>query len=178
MCKNIEDKINLSPSIPAKHAYRLRITHVLHGCYLFEMRLDIVNNRNDRLEALYILAMIFTLVVKGVPTEVLLPYPGVSTKHKFLSRTESPQLFLLRNTRLSSKSDHQEGYALVLAYISVTSVVAIDPALPLLDLDLLFPRRSGMATVAAVRGSTCTISSQVCTMAFIKEVFPTPVAVS
>lgn len=28
-------------------------------------------------------------------------------------------LFLLRNIRLSSKSDHQAGYALVLAYISV-----------------------------------------------------------
>jgi hypothetical protein len=66
----------------------------------------------------------------------------------------------------------------VLAYISVTSVVAIDPALLLLDLNWPLFRLSGMATVVVVRGSTCTISSQVCTMALIKEVFPAPVEVS
>lgn len=108
-------------------------------------------------------------------TEVLLPYPGVSTKHKFLSSTESPMLFLRLNIRLSSRSDHQAGYALVLAYTSVICNVDSISALRLLDLDFeLFRLVSETVTDAVQRGSTWTISSQVCTIALIKEVLPTP----
>ena len=88
-------------------------------------------------------------------TEVLFPYPGVSTKQRFLSKTESPMLFLRLSIRLSSKSDHQAGYAFVLAYTSVICNVLCRSALPFLDLDFeLFRRISGTATGVVERGST------------------------
>lgn len=77
--------------------------------------------------------------------------------------------------RLSSKSDHHEGYAFVLAYISVTCEVDCRSALP--DLDLAFELRLVCGIYTAVVediGSIWTMSSHVWTMAFIKEVFPAP----
>jgi hypothetical protein len=84
-------------------------------------------------------------------------------------------LFRLRSIRLSSKSENQAGYALVLAYTSVICNVDCKSALALRDFILeLFLFVSGNAIGVADKGSTCTISSQVWTMALIKEVLPTP----
>lgn len=69
-----------------------------------------------------------------VLTEEPLPYPGVSTKQIFLSKTVSPRLFLLARIRESSRSDHHSGYGFVLAYISVIWDVTLSA---LDDLDLL-----------------------------------------
>jgi hypothetical protein len=70
-------------------------------------------------------------------------------------------LFLLRNIRLSSKSDHQAGYALVLAYTSVICAVLWISVIPLLDLVLDFRLVSGIEIGFVERGSTWTMSSQV-----------------
>lgn len=100
--------------------------------------------------------------------------PGVSIKQIFLSKTISPMLFLLRNTRLSSSSDHHVGYAFVLACISVMCDVL--PLSNFLPLDLV---RGGVVaseedTLGAM-GSMCTISWHCWKMALIKLVFPTPI---
>lgn len=97
----------------------------------------------------------FTAIRFETLTDVLLPYPGVSTKHKFLSSTESPKLFLLRRILLSSKSDHQAGYARVLAYTSVICEVVCTSALPDLDFVLEFFRLgSGIEIDVGNKGST------------------------
>jgi hypothetical protein len=63
-------------------------------------------------------------------------YPGVSTKHKFRSRTVSPILFLRRNTFVSSMSDHHVGYGFVLANTSVMCWVVLTLGLSCLLLDV------------------------------------------
>jgi len=81
--------------------------------------------------------------------------------------------------RLSSKSDHHDGYDLVLAYISVIFDVVCRSALPLLNfVRELFRLVAGMEIGSADKGSTWTISSQTCTIALMRDVLPTPVAVS
>lgn len=98
----------------------------------------------------------------------------VSTKHRFRSSTISPILFRRRSTRESSRSDHHEGYGLVLAYISVVAVgiprVGTRP-----EWGREERRRSSAVTEESESiESTCTISSHVWTMALIKEVLPEP----
>jgi hypothetical protein len=109
-----------------------------------------------------------------IHTEVPDPYPGVSTKHKFRSITCSSNPlfdFLLLRTLLSSISLHQWGYGRVDACTSIILfVVSESPGLLINGLGPLRPP----VVVFADRGSTCTISSHVCTMLLIKDVFPIP----
>ena len=67
--------------------------------------------------------------------EIPLLYPGVSTKHKFRSRTVSPMLFLRRKTFVSSMSDHHDGYGFVLANTSVICCVVLTLGLSCLLFD-------------------------------------------
>ena len=98
-------------------------------------------------------------------------------KVRLRSSTTSPKLFLRRNVLLSSTSDHHAGYGLVDALISMNAPFKACPCLtvPLVLLLSRFDCPAGSRSVLTDEaGSTCTISSQVCTMLLIREVLPLP----
>lgn len=98
---------------------------------------------------------------------------AVSTKHRLRSKTVSPILLRLRRILLSSISDHQEGYGLVLAFISRTGRCLGVP-----NTCIPFKEDLAVEVLRTGSGSTCTISSQLCTIDFTREVLPTPITVS
>lgn len=83
-------------------------------------------------------------------------------------------LLLLRRILESSDSDHQLGYALVLANTSVIFVVVCVRGVSL-DFRLEFLNVSDAVKGMDSRGSTCTISEQLCTIDLMRDVFPTPI---
>lgn len=87
-------------------------------------------------------------------------------------------LFLLRKNLTSSSSDHHCGYALVLADISMIRLVELRSPLDFLPFGFDFDFRLVVSRAEGVlvdSGSTCTISSQACTIALINDVLPMPI---
>lgn len=148
------------------------------------MRLDISNYRSDSLHALpqgrRRVQVSETDDSYSEPHRKLTDepslYPGVSIKQIFRSKMVSPpKLFLRLRSRESSKLDHHSGYGFVLANISEIWDVEL---LVLIDLDRALGRGlgrgpSGPPSCGAI-GSTCTMASQVWTIALIRAVLPMP----
>lgn len=95
----------------------------------------------------------------------------------------SPMLFLrlLAGSCSSPRSAHQSGYGLVLPYISLICSVfgrrAVEPEgrpLRLAGLEPGVSAEAGLDVAVAWIGSTWTMCSHDCTMAFMRDVLPMP----
>lgn len=88
--------------------------------------------------------------------------------------TDSPKLLRFRKTLLSSISVHQAGYARVLAYTSAIWCVEFTLSLFFCLLWGFRGRNWSREGRLGDKGSTWTISSQVCTIDLMRDVLPTP----
>lgn len=174
---NVEDDVDVVGACAGKERHQLAVAGEKGVVCLLKLGFNITNHRFDALQELLPVSL-WVGTEEESHTDVPDPYPGVSTKQRFRSMicSSNPLLLFLLSTFVSSISLYQCGYGLVLANTSVIPRVgsAASPCLrPKLELCLDTVRIKLTGLLAT--GSTCTISSHVCTILLIRLVFPMPV---